>query len=93
MLEHFAALSLALVTLGAYAQAGSDAIVVGLVTDSGKAAISGATVALTQVATQTTYQVKTDERGQYRTPPLRIGEYIVTVESPASGSGDRLVSL
>ena len=40
----------------------------------------GATVALTHVATDVATTVVTNERGQYRTPPLRIGGYDVSVE-------------
>ncbi len=38
-------------------------------------------VTLTHLATDSTTQVRTDERGQYRTPPLRIGEYAISVEA------------
>jgi hypothetical protein len=59
----------------------SDAVVVGAVFDSSQSAIRGATVTLKHLATGSTIQVKTDDRGSYRTPPLRIGEYTVGFEA------------
>ena len=53
---------------------------VGVVSDGSRAQIPGATVTATHVATNTAVNVLTDERGQYRTPPLRIGDYEVTVQ-------------
>ena len=44
--------------------------------------VPGATVALTHIDTNATSTVVTDGNGQYRTAPLRIGEYTVTVELP-----------
>ncbi len=64
-----------------FAQQSSDAIVVGRVVDSTKATIQGAVVTLTHLATDAAIQVRTDERGQYRTPPVRIGEYTISVEA------------
>jgi hypothetical protein len=58
------------------------AIVVGSVVDSGQAAITNATVRLTHLATNSVVEVHTNERGEYRTPPLRLGEYELNVESP-----------
>ena len=69
-------------TAGAFAQQVNDAIVVGTVLDSSQAAVRSAVVTLTHLATATATQVHTDERGQYRTPPVRIGEYVITVEAP-----------
>jgi hypothetical protein len=46
--------------------------------------VPGATIALTHTDTSTTTTVVSDEKGQYRTAPLRIGEYTVTVELPGS---------
>ena len=65
----------------AYAQQAGDAVVVGRVVDSTKATIQGAAVSLTHLGTGATIQVHTDERGQYRTPSLRIGEYAISVEA------------
>ena len=66
----------------ASAQQANTAVVVGTVVDSSDAAVPGATIALTHTDTSTTTTVVSDEKGQYRTAPLRIGEYTVTVELP-----------
>src|ERR1700738_3841111 len=63
------------------AQAATDAIVVGTVTDSSQEVIAGASVTLTHLATAATTKTITNSRGQYRTPPLRIGEYSLVIES------------
>jgi hypothetical protein len=73
---------LVLVPLAARAQQANTAVIVGTVVDASDAAIPGATVALAHGDTNATSTVITDERGQYRTAPLRIGEYSVTVELP-----------
>jgi hypothetical protein len=74
------AIAFFLVAGSAHAQQGSTAIVVGVVQDQSHAAIPGATVTLAHLDTTTTTEVITDERGQYRTPPLRIGRYEVNIE-------------
>jgi hypothetical protein len=61
---------------------GRGTIVVGSVSDPTRASISGACVKLTHVATNAAIEVRTDDRGQYRTPPLRIGEYTIGIEAP-----------
>jgi len=48
---------------------------------SAQASISGARVKLTHVKTNGVKEVRTDDRGQFRTPPLRIGEYTVRIEA------------
>jgi len=73
---------LVLVGVAARAQQANTGVVVGTVVDASDAAVPGATVALTHTDTSTTSAVVTDERGQYRTAPLRIGGYDVTVELP-----------
>ena len=65
----------------ALAQQADDAIVVGTVFDPTHAAVSGATVQLMHVSTNAVTEIRTDERGQYRTPSLRIGEYVLSVEA------------
>jgi len=65
----------------AFAQQVDDAIVVGTVFDSSHATVSGASVKLTHLSTNAVTQVRTDEHGQYRTPSIRIGEYLVSVEA------------
>ncbi|MEQ1936575.1 MAG: carboxypeptidase-like regulatory domain-containing protein, partial [Fimbriimonadaceae bacterium] len=84
--NNFAAVVMAAVavwgfTPGAMAQQANDAVVLGNVLDASQASVSGATVRLTHVATNGVTEVRTDDRGAYRTPPLRIGEYTVSVEA------------
>ena len=67
--------------LTAVGQNVSEAVVVGSVLDPTHSAIHGAAVQLTHLATGSVIQVKTDERGSYRTPPLRLGEYTISVEA------------
>jgi hypothetical protein len=71
-----------LAAANSFAQQADSAIVVGSVLDSSKAAVTGATVTLTHVATNSITEVRTNERGEYRTPPLRLGEYAISVEAP-----------
>ncbi len=65
-----------------FGQQASDAVVVGRVADPSGSVIQAATVTLTHLATAAAVQVQTDEHGQYRTPPLRIGAYTVNIEAP-----------
>lgn len=62
------------------AQPADTAIVVGTVLDSDNAPIPGASVTVINQTTNVTTSVVTNERGQYRTPPLRIGSYDVVAE-------------
>src|ERR1700722_20023648 len=67
-------ISLLLTTLAsANAQEVDAAIVVGTVIDSSQAAVANATVKLTHLATNSVTEVHTNERGEYRTSPLRLG--------------------
>src|ERR1700734_576589 len=75
---------LAAIALGvpsAVAQQVDDAIVVGTVFDSSHAAVTGAVVRLTHVATNAITETRTDSHGEYRTPSLKIGEYVIAVEA------------
>src|ERR1700682_6214496 len=54
--------------------------IVGLVTDPAGARVSGAQVTVTNLATNQSISVTTDENGQYSADLLRIGMYSVTVE-------------
>src|SRR5580704_15177999 len=65
----------------AVAQQADDAVVVGTVFDASHATVSGASVRLTHLATNAVTNVRTDERGEYRTPSVKIGEYIISVEA------------
>jgi hypothetical protein len=51
------------------------------VTDSTQRAINGATVVIRNVATGVTASSNTNGLGEYRTPPLKIGEYTVEIQS------------
>jgi hypothetical protein len=64
------------------AQQGDTAVVVGIITDTDQAPVPGASVTVTNQATSVATTVVTNERGQYRTPPLRIGVYDVAAELP-----------
>ena len=70
-----------LISAAMLAQQSGDPVVVGSVFDSSKAAVTGASVVLTHTATNAVTQVRTDEHGQYRTPPLRLGDYSISVEA------------
>jgi len=65
----------------ATAQQVDNAIVVGTVFDSSRAVVSGAVVKLTHVTTNAVTEVRTDGHGEYRTPSLKIGEYLINVEA------------
>jgi len=71
---------LVLVPVAARAQQGNTAVIVGTVVDSSDAAVPGATIRLTHRETSATSELVSDERGQYRTAPLRIGDYSLSVE-------------
>jgi hypothetical protein len=59
---------------------GSLATISGVVTDSAGAAVNGAKVAATQVATATRYEATTNNAGFYSIPNLPLGGYSVTIE-------------
>jgi hypothetical protein len=71
------------------AQQADDAIIVGSVQDATGAAVAGAVVTATHVATGATIRAYTDNRGQYRTPPARIGAYDIVVEAPGFKRSDQ----
>lgn len=56
------------------------AIFVGTIVDLSDGALPGATVTVTNVATGVTTTAHANERGQYRTPPVRPGTYEVSIE-------------
>jgi hypothetical protein len=64
----------------ASAQVATDAVITGVVTDATQRAIEGATVSIRNIATGQTTTARTDNHGEYRTPPLKIGEYTVDIE-------------
>lgn len=65
----------------ASAQVATDAVIAGAVTDASGKLISGAKVTATEIATGVTTKTVTNNQGQYRTPPLKIGNYTVEIES------------
>jgi hypothetical protein len=65
----------------AFGQQTNDAVVLGRVTDPSRAPVSGAVIKLVQPATGENSEVRTNDNGEYRTPPLRIGEYQISIES------------
>jgi len=65
----------------AMAQQADNAIVIGTVYDPTHAAIIDATVTLTHLSTNAVVEVHTDGHGEYRTPPLKIGEYTVNFQA------------
>ncbi|HEV2645838.1 MAG TPA: carboxypeptidase regulatory-like domain-containing protein [Acidobacteriaceae bacterium] len=75
-------LTFALVSLPIWGQQSNDAVILGSVADVSQAAIPGAVVIITSTETAAVTKVQTDEHGDYRTPPLRIGEYRVAIEAP-----------
>jgi hypothetical protein len=56
--------------------------IVGTVTDPTGAVIPGASITVTNVNTQVTYQMLTNEQGAYQAPLLPIGNYTVSGEMP-----------
>ena len=73
--------SLLLFSVYAFGQGGTDeALIVGTVTDPTGAIVNGANITLVHIATNATTAVRSDERGEYRTPPLRLGEYSIDVD-------------
>jgi hypothetical protein len=67
--------------VAATAQTASDAIVAGTVSDPSGRLIENASATVRNVATGIVTRVVTNKSGQYRTPPLRIGEYTLRIES------------
>ncbi len=70
------------------------ALIVGTVSDQTLAVVPGANITFAHLATGTEYTSTTNETGNYRSPPLRIGEYIVVAEAEGfkqyAGSGINL---
>jgi hypothetical protein len=78
----FAVLPIILLATPLMAQQASNAILVGSIVDPSDAAVESAVVSLLHVATGSTATVLSDARGQYRTQPLRVGEYTISFEAP-----------
>jgi outer membrane receptor protein involved in Fe transport len=71
---------LSLFTAGFLAGQIDTATLAGTVTDASGAIVAGATVSIRSAATGVTTRAETNELGQYVSPPVRPGEYSVTVE-------------
>ena len=56
--------------------------IIGTVSDPTGALIPGASITVTNVETQVTYQTMTNEQGDYQAPLLPIGAYTVTADMP-----------
>ncbi|MDE0621078.1 MAG: TonB-dependent receptor [Bryobacterales bacterium] len=69
------------VTVPAFGQQADTAVVVGVVADVTGAVIPGVDLRFSHTGTGAIYTVQTDPGGFYRTPPLRIGEYLMEAES------------
>ncbi len=64
-----------------FAQQSTDAVVLGTVVDAAGTAISGASVTVLSAETSAKTVIQTNDHGEYRTPPLHIGRYSVSVET------------
>ncbi len=77
-----------------FAQQADTALIVGTVSDTTGAVIPGVAVTFNHVETGSTYTSETNESGNFRSNPLRIGTYLVIVEADGfktySGSGVNL---
>ena len=80
-----------MMTVSAWAQL-STATLFGAVTDNSGAVIPNATITLTQVDTNFTRTVKSNDQGQYRAEFLPIGSYTAKVEAGASRRWSRRAS-
>jgi Carboxypeptidase regulatory-like domain/TonB-dependent Receptor Plug Domain len=57
-------------------------IIAGTVRDASGAGVPNVTVAITETETNSHFEVTTDKQGDYVSPPLKVGTYLVTVEAP-----------
>jgi protocatechuate 3,4-dioxygenase beta subunit len=64
------------------AQASFTGTLLGTVTDPTGATIDGASVAITNLATNEVSRHKTDAAGNYYVPNLKPGDYSITIEAP-----------
>ena len=62
-------------------EGGSPATVSGSVTDPNGANVAGATVTITNIATNQSFSTTSDNNGIYRSPTLAVGTYTVTINS------------
>ena len=83
------ALALSLGVLVSHGQSSEAAIIVGQVADTDHRVLSAAAVVLHHLATNTVTRVVTDGSGEYRTPPLRLGEYSLEVTAEGFKRAER----
>jgi len=74
--------ALALFSTQAMAQGETTSAIVGQVSDTANAALTGATVTITNRETRATRTAKTDNAGRFDFPQLKPGTYSVRVEAP-----------
>src|SRR6266496_1972370 len=67
--------------------------IVGTVTDPSSAAIARASVSIRETQTGTQVALSTDESGSYTSPPLRPGNYEITVEVAGFRKITKIISL
>jgi len=60
--------------------------IIGVVQDASGSVIPNVSVSLSHPATGATRIVKTNDRGEFSFPFMRVGEYVVTAEAAASKS-------
>ena len=65
------------------------AALVGTVRDQTGAAVASATVTIVETATNITTVVRTNDRGEYASPPLRVGTYSVSAGAPGFKTATR----
>jgi len=71
----------ALFAVSAFSQTATQGAVIGVVTDPTSAVVKGATVVLTDVATNTAQTATTDSGGRYAFPAVNPGDYSLKVEA------------
>lgn len=77
----WAALPILLFAIPVMAQQATNAVVVGSIVDPTDAAVSDAVITLAHLETGSVVSARSDSRGQYRTQPVRVGEYTITFEA------------
>jgi Carboxypeptidase regulatory-like domain len=68
--------------LASQAAWGQNAQITGKVTDPSKAVVPNASIDIVEVATQLTWNTKSNGDGRYLAPPLPAGTYRITVQAP-----------
>jgi hypothetical protein len=76
-----AVVAFAVLSVSAFSQTATQGAVIGIVTDPSNAVVRGATVILTDVATNTSQTATTDNGGRYAFPAVNPGDYALKVEA------------